>query len=827
MTLELDARQVCVVIPLDVTAPEGLAVMGMVRQVKVAMDAYGCLNYSHGAIEKMATRAASTKSYSQRRTLLEQMFMVPLKVSLEHLELYAAEVVPHPPTSPRQWSKVRNAMVSQLGPSLVLPVSMSVNIKLSQIRADASIPLCFVEAKVPAVECRLDLELLANLALKLLHNPRSRGVNAHSSCARKAAKKSLQQVMARQSFRAQTGRTPCGNTPSMRSICSSSLSEMSMFDLMTVHDGSPDVPDLHDLGPLPSAAGGWGIGSRDRDWLDSSLTAALSASASSHTSSSAADQASSVLTSNVLTSSAKALHSSNLDVIAAAAAPETMEGVLEQLGDNTPLVAHAQPEIVRHTTSHDASWHGVTHTDDQTPDPLGRGIATSGDAAAILSDDTAATLGVAVPVATQQLPQPALHTTGQTSNTSEAAAAASGWRSRWLRWRTGAAPPLSMPDAGEANEIEGAVCALDGSGGPALVDGCGSPASLHALASPSHPTLSVPQPVAQPMGSSATQAEAKQQHAIVSELHSQPSNSTPLERPGRWSWLKKMMPVARRQAIVSTMLQAQEEEDGGTSKLTSSCLEPALLSSAVAGGEGAGWGETREIASERNSILTSSTTILSSISTKLAATPGNASVAAPVLGVSGSQQAAVAGNAGVSAGGVCGLFAGSEAAGGEKGIGQGKRERLKKSLEQSLNSLNTLGSVVSSSLFNPQSSAARHHAQEMESANKVLRLPAATRLAAYQLAHDKGLVWQQLTWRQRLEHSEALCPTHTALMLPRTKSHSSLTGLLDPDALPRLRDRHGASFLVLDASNVKHVSACETVCVLPHEACVLLRASAS
>ena len=116
-----------------------------------------------------------------------------------------------------------------------------------------------------------------------------------------------------------------------------------------------------------------------------------------------------------------------------------------------------------------------------------------------------------------------------------------------------------------------------------------------------------------------------------------------------------------------------------------------------------------------------------------------------------------------------------------------KTERLMETWERSIHSLNTL--------FKPKNEAARQQDLEAEAAGKVLALAAQTRLAAFSALTSKGLVWADASWRQRLEACLAIQPAAPAL--ERANSSSLADGLVDPDALPRLRDRHRASSLVL------------------------------
>ena len=87
--------------------------------------------------------------------------MVPISVSLDQVEVFAAQMDAHatkemasraallPADNDRGMSLVANGVLRQVGSSLVSPVSVSAEVKLSQMRSDASIPICFVNLNVP------------------------------------------------------------------------------------------------------------------------------------------------------------------------------------------------------------------------------------------------------------------------------------------------------------------------------------------------------------------------------------------------------------------------------------------------------------------------------------------------------------------------------------------------------------------------------------------------------------------------------------------------------------------------------------------------------
>ena len=150
--MKLEGRHLAVVLPVHVTDPDSAAALLTVKHVKVEVQPYGCLQYSHTAINRLAARAAASQSAAERRQLVEQMFMVPIWVSLDQFEIFAAQMDSHASRVVSSGSaQVGNGVVRRVGPSLVLPISMSAELKMSQMRSDASLPVCFVNLNIPAL----------------------------------------------------------------------------------------------------------------------------------------------------------------------------------------------------------------------------------------------------------------------------------------------------------------------------------------------------------------------------------------------------------------------------------------------------------------------------------------------------------------------------------------------------------------------------------------------------------------------------------------------------------------------------------------------------
>ena len=135
-----------------------LALLLHITNLSLRLEPYACLHLSHAGIEKMAARATHALCAAERRKLLQQMFMLPVSGSVEQVELFVAQVEEEGPEGGaaagvwgggghalRALGEARNAVAREMGPSLVEPLSLKVAAYLSQIRADASLPLCFVQ----------------------------------------------------------------------------------------------------------------------------------------------------------------------------------------------------------------------------------------------------------------------------------------------------------------------------------------------------------------------------------------------------------------------------------------------------------------------------------------------------------------------------------------------------------------------------------------------------------------------------------------------------------------------------------------------------------
>lgn len=152
ISVNIEGRHLAVVLPVHVTDPDSAAALLTVKHVKVEVQPYGCLQHSHAAINRLAARAAASPSGAERRQLVEQMFMVPILVSLDEVEVFAAQMDSHASRVVSSgMSQAGNGVVRRVGPSLVLPTSMSAELKISQMRSDASLPVCFVHLNIPAL----------------------------------------------------------------------------------------------------------------------------------------------------------------------------------------------------------------------------------------------------------------------------------------------------------------------------------------------------------------------------------------------------------------------------------------------------------------------------------------------------------------------------------------------------------------------------------------------------------------------------------------------------------------------------------------------------
>lgn len=803
--LEVKGKELRVVLPTDVCNAEGAALVVVVKGVKVGMEAYGCLNYSHTAISKMASRAARTQCARERRKLLALMFMVPLTVSVQHMELYAARLHAHVHERSLA-SEVQNAVAVQVGGSLVDPISLALDIQLSQIRADASIPLCFVQLKIPALNWRLDLEELVKLALAtspaLVRGGGGKGVGKEflRSMSTAASKSRLQRVMARQAQRAQTGRTPCGNTPSIRCMSvRSNLSDISSLQLLERSSPQGQESGSRQAGSVPS-----------RDWLDSSVHAALSqqpgaldggqsllrvGSSSSFTSNTPSAPSPSQKPATAHDLPPEAWHTDvEADTWADVARRPSMSPDLKDAQIFFPVSNDAQ---ILFPVSNDAQTKGANDT---SPASRARAAqeagfdsaAEAGLASAEHAVDTAAPdqllatvseaagteVAEALSVCVQQTAMPPVvmdtvmidQEKGSTGTTihhaSTAETSASARPSEWawrnvLAWRRGKEAGVTFGVTSQTSSCAHAT-GLDATKEQVLPDGRGEVQVVHA------PTAAV---------------EDKAQ--------------------GRWSWLKSKVPWCGASGSKDT-----DKQDAD----------------AVAGAEAAIEGVT--------GTLVPATQRAGNGGRSAASVEPNAPVPSPMLSpILQAHEPAKAG------GWIVGLDlppSAAATAGADHLVGADKstakestakestnnlslnNSSLKQTLERSLQNLNTLagkrlgaeslnklGSRVTSSLFKGAShEQERQQVMEREAARKVLALPSHTRRAAYTAMQGKGYVWHELSWRQRLE----ACNASRVGMLRRYGSLSSMSVLIDPDALPRLRERHKGSFLVLPDREHKAVS---------------------
>ena len=832
--LQVDVREVRVLVPMDVTSSDSAAAVLSIKSVRVAMEPYACLNYSHAAICKMAARAAHAQAASERRALLEQMFMVPIRVSLDHLQASAGVVEHEREHDAQAMPEMRNAGIREVTSCLVEPLSLTVDVKLSMIRADASLPLSFVSVKIPALHLRFEAEQLALLAHKTRrHQARHQLVAMGRGHARTAGGSAMPNrsllIMARMALRAQTGRTPSGYTPRARSA--SRLSDASLMDVLAAASSSSWSPKQSSTAPdarVPS-----------RDWLDSSVHAALQheqRKPPSNAPAAAGEQASHERAATASPSGGAAPHEPPHLPLGADLALSDVRSFASSAGGGAQHAAlgrsslaaaapgriagegdasQAQPAAIQ--SANQASepqpvleWYCDMQASDlssPSPAPAAAHTTLAGDtpapmpgdghqaqAAAPSTSDAAACPqpvqgGSAGQVRAEGLGEGGKH--GQQGIEGASLPQRSKWAGRnvlsW--WRAPAADADtaangsgSIPDA---SRQEGAVSdkntaqETEGRNSEGGVEASGAQADA-------------------PAGLVAATPDG----GLASAEHGSGKDAS---RGGWRAWWRSVRTTAGSKTGATTSSSASaaagaKPSSSGERSGSDACGEDTQGAGRAEGSKLARRPSADvaclaqgEAASQGTATAASTTGMLSTMSTmraprgsahSLLASPPPQSQSHDVPAVQGAltvaRQSLAAPAALVSSlgGGVSALA----------GVDPGRDGAMKElsTWERSIHSLNTL--------FQPKSEAERQEELEAEAAAKVLALCSGTRLAAYTTLSCKGKVWSETSWRERLD----VCLEHQPLPgLVRATSQSSIVdGLIDPDALPRLRDRHKGTFLL-------------------------------
>ena len=837
ITLDINANQVRLVLPLKVTAAEGPGVIITAKKVKVSMLPYGCLKCSHASICKRARAAVEASTPAQRRALLQQMFMVPWDISVEDVEVFAASMLtaPQPRHSNREEGD-KNAQPTLLGRSLVEPVSLDVHLELSQIRADASLPLCFVQVKMPSLHCHMHAEELADLALTMLqHSTAESGGKAPYSCyASKGAKngttarglgsnQGLKAALALQSLRAQTGRTIGGATPSSAACsyaASRRLSDASLLDLdkdkRVLGEGSFMLGSLANFGQnFASPACGTNADAAPRgvlseDWLHSSLDAALNLSgtasdpgrSSDHTG--GKESAPTLSSSEIIVTGKQQQRRQHQSLLPRSSADDAKQS--DPTSHSSPPVLPSRIKDVGHAslTGNNVQTEkgvfgnfqetgirlslNVDDTDAPIAAPESEPNTQSGAAQALghesserrpdwknvngVDEDPAAAVGN-VSSAQEAMPTSRDACEGEDAEHSVGTTPRSRWWNKMLVWRSGRAiQSRVLPSTDREN---------DGNG--------------NGVTRPAH---------------SETPAEPNSRVVAGKGV------------PGAWSWLKAKVTRSKRADGESAMdtvrdpalqralfgapanLAEASEHPAGSGDVALHAVDKSATRAQCL------VADAEEMASERNSTTASTSAMLSTLSTAQSQPMGRATRMELVRPESSRILTPVAPSLPAPSHPRPTVTSAAPTQGGELSTREGPKEGWERSLREfavgrSLNSLNTLGNAihslnslgtaVSSSLFKPPSAADRHEALEMEAKHKVLMHPSAARLAAFTAATTRGLSWPELSWRQRLD----ACTTHQFdVPLRRLQSSNPFDGGIDPDSFPRLRERHAASFLLLD-----------------------------
>jgi hypothetical protein len=771
---------------------------------------------------------------------------VPIKASC-NVQVTAGVIDAAAEADTRGGPEPRNAGVRQVGSCVLERLHLAVDVKLSMIRADASLPLCFVKVVVPSVLVRVDAEQLAAIVGKARRDAHVGGTLKAAHKGGRRRNRSLD-LMTRMALRAQTGRTPTGYTPSIRSA--SRVSDVSLLDAMCLPASpSPRLPSRH--ARVPS-----------RDWLNSSVHAALEHEALQlqhpllpPPAPAGSDVAKCGLrTPSPMASSPSAtpplpspLSLPESPVVQAAAnkgrlglTPEarggsgapaeeeegcSWQGALRQAdvaasrptseapdASAAPITLHSPtnqrtaPEQVPGNAPAMGAGGGVAGTD--MPSGSRQRQAAGACPHPSAAPDVAAAAAAAPAPGQGNMAAGAGDGMGAGDGgeqagpdaASRAAQAQSRWRwSSLLAWRSA----RSGHDAAAAGAPDWTASGLD------VTQGAASPGNTQEEGQAAQGEE------ADPAGATQWGSAPRSDAAAASASAGRPWLSLTRADTGgdsggvRGWWRRRMQPSSAAGAAHAT--RSSGEREGG--QAAGMAAGEGGEEGQVPGGGGAGspahGGETsshRDMTAA-SAAAPSTTGILSTVSTKRRAADASPS-ALPPSGSSPLQHALDAPAALAAprfsllerspAPGALGAAWGGQGAESDKAAAAAtataqsssamvisKTERLMETWERSIHSLNTL--------FKP---AARQQDLEADAAAKVLALAAHTRLAAFTALTSTGLAWADASWRQRLEACLAVQPA--APVLERATSNASLVdGLVDPDGLPRLRDRHRASSLVL------------------------------
>ena len=698
---------------------------------------------------------------------------------------------------------------------------------------------------------RVEVEELGKMVVKSqekTHFPAA--ARAHHAASTRLKEKWLHGLMARQSFRAQTGRTPHGYTPSMCSV-TSRLSDVSGRDALP-NFASPSLFPVD----VSTRSAVRLRGDSIKDWLDSSLQSALTdaplhaGELLEHAAYQGEGQGSHSLASSAHLTSSSTSHGANAEAAAGSANAEacdkpsqsdvrtnsglTLSGPViascaARLNSKTATLGSTSSDTDAGQTGAASSYSQAQQLDaallDDPPEPAHRWAQTvahdtqaagehaAGEHESVRGGDAHTRSGQSSDMLVSE--RDFAHQGQAHASDGQSSADGNKPRQGWS-WNKLINLSSRRPLAARSETKSPPATGLAGKSQASSTEGGGETQAESRIPDEPQPTFqgvtaddTLPPETCGDMEAGTDNGSTDQKPAVP--LATSPAG----EQRGRWEWLKSKVGLGARKRS-----EGQHAGDGAARPAEECKVQQVEKQHHEQANEMERKDVVHETTSVGKSTLSVSSGLLSSMSTsRTPAAPAQAPVQVPGAATDGQATATPAGGLSApAAGSQDAAVDKSEDAHGVKAHGS-KRERLKDTLQRSLDSLNSLGS----SLFKPLGAADqdREESLEQEAAHRVRSLPCATRLAAFKATEARGAKWPELSWRKRLAacvaadkssaHPTGLRRINSQSSYMSTLPYMSTTGLVDPDALPRLRERHKASFLLLPPSPAVDERTSDTV----------------
>eukprot|EP00960_Hanusia_phi_P036330 752273-Hanusia_phi.AAC.2 len=220
--LNLRAKALKILLPLDVSLHSRSLFAVDVAEVVFSSLPYGCLGYTHHGIMRLVSKALQSKDSEEQKQTMQQMFFLPMKVLLDGVQAILPPRLSRlslrlPGAHYKQVTLAKaelespanlassNPLPQQLGSPIVQPFAMQLDLQVSLLRADASIPLVFVLVDLPSIRSEME----RSQAIELIED--FCAVESHRKLGDNQVKKILRVKMQRQALRAQTGLSPGGS----------------------------------------------------------------------------------------------------------------------------------------------------------------------------------------------------------------------------------------------------------------------------------------------------------------------------------------------------------------------------------------------------------------------------------------------------------------------------------------------------------------------------------------------------------------------------------------------------------------------------------------